>query len=322
MEAQIEEAVDVGMELFEQVGARMGRENMAKRLRKQVELAAYMTSQGKGVFQFEHLLNIEWLMAFCFKACGLYGRGHRNFLDIRVVENRVKLPHLPRAFDGYRILQIADLHTDLDPDLPGTVIAKLEGLTYDLCVNTGDYRNRTVECHKASMRETRRIYEHVKGPAAGVLGNHDFIEKVPDLEAMGIRLLLNESMAIEKDGEQLWLVGVDDPDFYDTHDFARALEGVPADACKVLLSHSPETYKEAAALGFDLQLSGHTHGGQICLPGGWPPITHTHAPRKYCRGAWQFENLIGYTSRGTGGGCVPLRFNCPPEMTVHVLERE
>src|SRR5690606_28331982 len=129
--------------------------------------------------------------------------------------------------EGFRILHLADLHTDLDPALPETVIPKLQALKYDLCINTGDFRNRTQDCHRVSMRETARIYAHVSGPKLGVLGNHDFIEKVDSLEAMGIQLLLNENMFIEKDGQRLWFVGVDDPNYYQTHDFARALEGVP-----------------------------------------------------------------------------------------------
>ncbi|MEM8550228.1 MAG: metallophosphoesterase [Verrucomicrobiota bacterium] len=308
-----------GDDFFERMAARMGRDNLAQRMRKQVALAAYMASQGKGFFSVEHRLDVDKWIRRIVKCSGLWNRGHRNYLDIRVEENEIRLANLPSAFKGYRILHIADLHTDLDHELPPAVIRALDGLEYDLCINTGDFRNRTQECHQASMRETRRIYEHVHAPKVGVLGNHDFIEKADSLEGMDIRLLLNENLAIEKDGQQLWLVGVDDPDYYQSHDFERALEGVPADACKLLLAHTPEVYPEAEQLGFDYQFSGHTHGGQICLPGGFPLITHTSLPKAFCSGPWQHGSLQGYTSRGTGGGCVPIRFNCPPEITLHTL---
>ena len=88
----------------------------------------------------------------------------------------------------------------------------------------------------------------------------------------------------------------------------------------ILLSHSPETHREAAALGYDLQLSGHTHGGQICLPGGIP-ILH-NAPgcrRELIAGPWREGSMLGYTSRGAGAAGVAARFFCPPEITIHTL---
>ncbi|MEM9227039.1 MAG: metallophosphoesterase [Verrucomicrobiota bacterium] len=319
--ALAQEPTQHGDDFFERMAARLGRENLAVRMRKQVALAAYMATQGKGFFSLERRVDIEKWMRRIIKCSGLWSRGHSNYLDIRLEENKVRLVNLPPAFEGYRILHIADLHTDLDPELPAAVIQALEGLEYDICINTGDFRNRTRECHLASIRETRRIYEHVHGPKVGVLGNHDFIEKADSLEQMGIRLLLNENLAIEKNGERLWLVGVDDPDYYQSHDFIRALKGVPADACKLLLAHTPEVYPEAEQMGFAYQFSGHTHGGQICLPGSFPLITHTGAPTAFCSGPWRHGTLQGYTSRGTGGGCVPVRFNCPAEITLHTLTK-
>ncbi|QYY36430.1 metallophosphoesterase [Ruficoccus sp. ZRK36] len=308
-------------DLYTQLGQRLGEDNLERRLRAQQELEAHMAIQGRGIFRLEKYIRMENLLTVLFKSTGLYGRGYRNFLDVRLIHNRVILPSLPEAFEGYRILQIADLHTDLDPALPDKVVAALEGIEYDLCVNTGDFRNRTRDCHRTSMRQTALIYRHVHGLMLGVLGNHDFIEKVPDLEAMGIRVLLNEATPIERDGQVLWFAGVDDAYYYQTHDLARPWQGIPSGACTVLLSHSPQTYLEAEALGADFMLSGHTHGGQLCLPGGRPLITHCPVPRSFCSGPWRHGKLQGYTSRGTGAGCVPLRFNCPAELTVHTLTR-
>lgn len=300
----------------------MGKANLHKRLERQQLHIAGQAWHGKGLFRFEHRVDFPRLVSLFFKCMGLYGRGYRNYLDIRVVENVVALPGLPPTFDGLRVLQIADLHTDLDDALPDAVIARLQGLDYDLCINTGDFRNRTRDSLHASMAATRVIYEHIHGPKYGIFGNHDFLEKVPDLEAMGIRLLLNESVPIEKDGQQLWLSGIDDAHFYESHDIARARSQVPDSAFAIMLSHTPQTYREVEAAGYRFMLSGHTHGGQICLPGGHIISGHCPTPRPMWRGPWQYGQLKGYTSPGTGSGSSPLRFNCPPELTVHVLRCE
>ena len=94
---------------------------------------------------------------------------------------------------------------------------------------------------------------------------------------------------------------------------------IPADATSILLAHSPEIFRHAAYAGFDLMLSGHTHAGQICLPGGRPLMCNARCPRYVCAGAWRFEQLQGYTSAGSGVSVVDVRFNCPPEVTLHVL---
>ncbi|MBC2596451.1 metallophosphoesterase [Ruficoccus amylovorans] len=321
MNAVSRQAAPTEGDLYAQLGSRLGEALLERRLRAQQELEAHLAVQGEGFFRLERHIRLEGLITVIFKMTGLYGRGYRNYLKIRLIENRVVLPRLPAAFEGFRILHLADLHTDLDPALPDAVIAALAGVEYDLCVNTGDFRNRTRDCHRASMEQTARIYRHLPGPKAGVLGNHDFIEKVPDLEAMGIRVLLNEALPLERSGQTLWLAGVDDPYFYQTHDLARALREVPPTACKLLLSHSPQTYREAEGLGVDLMLSGHTHGGQFCLPGGRALITHCPAPRALVAGDWTYGRMRGYTSRGTGAGCVPLRLNCPAEVTLHTLTR-
>jgi predicted MPP superfamily phosphohydrolase len=155
-----------------------------------------------------------------------------------------------------------------------------------------------------------------------VLGNHDFVEIVPPLEAAGLRFLLNESIAVERGGDRLHLVGVDDPHYYETDNLEDALAGLPDDEPKVLLCHSPELYRPAAACGLDLMLCGHTHAGQICLPGGIPLLTNARCPRRLRVGAWRYRELAGYTSAGTGSCGVPVRFFCPPEMTLHELRRK
>ena len=89
----------------------------------------------------------------------------------------------------------------------------------------------------------------------------------------------------------------------------------------ILLSHTPEVYRQAAHANFDLMLSGHTHGGQICLPGSIPIKLEAVLPRRMGAGPWQYRDMIGYTSVGAGSSVVPVRLNCPPEITLHHLRR-
>jgi predicted MPP superfamily phosphohydrolase len=252
-------------------------------------------------------------------ATGLWGRAYREFLDIRVVHNEVRIDGLPRAFDGFRLLQISDLHADIDASLVERVAALADSATFDQCVLTGDYLDRIGNHWGDSVALTIRLVPHLGPRPLAILGNHDRLAKVPPLEAAGVRVLLNENVAIERDGARLWICGVDDAHLFRTHDLHAASAGIPPGECRILLSHTPETWREAAALGYALHLSGHTHGGQICGPGGFPIVRKAAVPRALLAGPWHEGAMAGYTSRGTGGCSVPARLNCPPEITIHTL---
>src|SRR5581483_6876748 len=106
--------------------------------------------------------------------------------------------------------------------------------------------------------------------------------------------------------------------YYQLDNIAQAARDIPPDAFAILLSHTPEVYERAAHAGFPLMLCGHTHGGPICLPGGWPLITDADCPRFMARGgAWRYQGLTAYTSTGSGSSIVDVRLNCPPEVTLH-----
>ncbi len=261
------------------------------------------------------------LVPLGLRLLGLWERAHAQCLDVRVVENEVHLANLPPAFDGYRLLQITDLHTDIDPALPAAVIAAIGRTHFDRAVVTGDYHNEIGEDLARSLELTASLVPHLGPDPLATLGNHDLLDMVPPLEAAGLQFLLNESLAVERDGDTLWIAGVDDADHYRTHVLDRTALGVPADACAILLSHSPECFRGATAAGFDLQLSGHTHGGQICLPGGIAVIRKSAVPSRLISGPWRHESMIGYTSPGTGSCTAAARLNCPPEITVHILRR-
>jgi predicted MPP superfamily phosphohydrolase len=200
------------------------------------------------------------------------------------------------------------------------VIALLGEARYDLCVLTGDYRGATYGPYDRTLAGMARVRAGIKGPIYGVLGNHDTICMVPGLEAMGIKMLLNESDLIERDGERIHLSGIDDAHFYGMDNIEKATEAIPHDEFSILISHTPEVYRQAAHADVNLLLSGHTHGGQICLPGGIPITLDSVLPRSMGSGAWKYRNMIGYTSVGAGSSVVPVRFNCPPEISLHRLE--
>jgi hypothetical protein len=171
------------------------------------------------------------------------------------------------------------------------------------------------------MAALGNVRPHIKKPAYAILGNHDSIRMVPMMEAMDIRVLLNESIAIQKQGSAIYLAGIDDPHYFRADNLEKASEDIPLDATSILLSHSPEMYRNACHAGFNVMLSGHTHGGQICLPGGIPLMCNVSSPRRFCRGAWRHNQLQGYTSVGSGASVVDVRLNCPPEITLHDLRR-
>src|SRR6476661_3092191 len=151
-----------------------------------------------------------------------------------------------------------------------------------------------------------RVRAGLKGPIYDVLGNHDTICMVPGLEAMGIRMLLNESDVIERSGQRLHLGGIDDAHFYGMDNIEKAAVAIPHDEFSILISHTPEVYRRAARADFNLLLSGHTHGGQICLPGGIPITLDSVLPRSMGSGPWKYHDMIGYTSVGAGSSVVPV----------------
>ena len=255
----------------------------------------------------------------CDSISGLYWLGRRNTLTIQVRHNDVPIEGLPPAFDGYRLLHLSDLHADLNPPAMVALAETVVGLDYDACVLTGDYRAQTFGPIEPALEALAGLTTRLTQPVYGVFGNHDSIRMLPGMEALGVKMLINERVALRRDDAQIHLVGIDDAHYYRVDNLAGAAEGLPFDAVSILLSHTPEVYRQAAHAGFDLMLCGHTHGGQICLPGGVPITLDAKCPRAMGRGAWRHGEMQGYTSAGAGTCIVPVRLNCPPEMTVHTL---
>jgi uncharacterized protein len=275
---------------------------------------------GLNFFHIENWYKAPWLIRNSLRLVGLYRRGRRNAERVEVRTNAVRSTKLPEAFDGFTILQISDMHVEISDGAMDRVIKLLPELTYDICVLTGDFRAKTYGPFDATLAGVARVRSHINGPLYGVLGNHDTIQMVRGLEAMEIRMLLNESEAITREGECLHLAGIDDAHYHRVDNIEKVASPIPEDAFSILLSHTPEIYRQAAHAGFDLLLSGHTHGGQICLPGSIPITLDSVLPRRMGAGAWQYHEMAGYTSVGVGSCVVPVRFNCPPTITLHRLE--
>jgi uncharacterized protein len=256
------------------------------------------------------------------KVTPLYRIGLENAQ--RIVVNTVDLhfDDLPRAFHNYRILHMTDLHLDLIPGYEKIICEQIADLSVDLCVLTGDYRDRTSGSFKDILKALEQVIAAVnsKDGILATLGNHDSYLMTDYFEQMGITLLTNTTIPIERNREQLWFTGLDDPCSYYTDQCVVALEEAPP-GFKVALVHAPSMYDVAADNDYRLYLCGHTHGGQICLPGGIPIILHLHYGRKYYRGLWQYGRMKGYTGQGTGTVGIPIRFNTQNEITLFRLQR-
>ena len=263
---------------------RLGRRHARQRLGIEKDHEAQVFGQG---INFFHIENLAPLIRAGLMATGLYWRGISNAAKVDLRHNRIESPHLPKAFDGFTIVQLSDLHVEMSGAAMECVIDLLGEARYDVCVLTGDYRGKTWGPYDKTLAGMARVRAALKGPIYGVLGDHDTICMVPGLEAMGIRMLLNESDVIERGGQRLHLGGIDDAHFYGMENIEKATAAIPHDVFSILISHTPEVYRQAAHADFNLLLSGHTHGGQICLPGGIPITLNSVLPRSMGSGAWK-----------------------------------
>lgn len=298
---------------------RLGRLHARLRLGIETDHEAQIFGQGITFFHIENWYSIHSVIRATLWLMGLYWRGRKNAEKIQVRHNQILMKTLPRQFDGFTLLHISDLHVDMNEGAMQRLAELIADMAYDVCVLTGDYRGKTFGPFDATLEGLARVRSHLKGPVYGVLGNHDTIRMVPGLEEMGIRMLLNECETISHGDEAIYLAGIDDAHYYRVDNIEKAASEIPDNGFSILLSHTPEIYRQAAHAGFDLLLSGHTHGGQICLPGSIPISLDSVLPRYMGSGPWKYGNMVGYTSVGVGSSIVPVRINCPPEITLHHL---
>ncbi len=294
-----------------------------KRLSVERELRKHAVRRGWFWWaRWENMSFLEPVLAAFLKLCGLYTRGFHNVLNVSLTHQELSFKRLPEAFDGFRILWISDLHADRIDGLVEKVLDLTADIQRDITVLGGDFcfdHHVTDLAVEHACRISRAMLE--KSPVYAIFGNHDYSPLADVLRGQGVTLLLNESTAVERAGQTLRLVGVDDCHYFKAHDLDLAMQGLNGDDFKILLSHSPELYAEAARKGIDLCLSGHTHGGQICLPGGRAVVYSAAAPRKCIRGLWNHGSMAGFTSGGAGASGVAVRYNCPGEINLFTLRK-
>ncbi|HEX3435400.1 MAG TPA: metallophosphoesterase [Pseudacidobacterium sp.] len=270
------------------------------------------------------------LSATAVAGFGLYvGEIARHEIDI--VQRTIIINGLPEAFKGFRIVQVSDIHLRefTEPAFLKLVLHEVNALKPDLVALTGDYVSYgPIEKRRAIgwAYECGELLTRIQCPLRySVLGNHDCIVD-PDaatdaLTTHGIPVLSNESVPLERDGKRIWIAGVADAlEGPIRSDFAKAFpKTANADNERVILmAHEPDVAPNAAKYGYDLMLSGHTHGGQIRIP--FLPAMHLPPlGQKYVEGHFQVESMQLYVNRGIGTVELPFRFNCPPEITVITL---
>jgi uncharacterized protein len=250
----------------------------------------------------------------------------------RLVRQEILLRRLPPALDGLTILQLSDFH--YDPYFSATPIAAAvrmaNDLKPDLVVLTGDFvtsplvhRQFLMKRAVAQIEPCAEVLRGLRAPYGiwAVLGNHDVFSDPHQvqmaLRKVGIQVLRNGTVPIERGGQRFWLAGVGDVLAGDA-DLERTLRGVSSTEVVVLLAHEPDFADYSARYPVDLQLSGHSHGGQVCFP-FVGAVYLPNLARKYPRGLRQVGQLTVYTNVGIGTLLLPVRWNCPPEVTLITL---
>jgi uncharacterized protein len=260
------------------------------------------------------------------RLCGVWRRGLANGLDICYRTVELGFTRLPRAFDGYRILQISDPHFDAGDGLAEAIVRTVARAEVDLCVLTGDYRNaeRGPFTQTAILEPLAAIRQSVRAADGffATLGNHDVTDMVAPFRRIGLQVLINRTHHVRRGAHALALTGIDDVHRYYTPAAPAALAAHDPNSFGIVLAHSPEMAGEAATASHDLYLCGHCHGGQVCLPSGRPLITHLTRHRDLYAGLWRHGAMWGYTSRGAGLADPPVRFNCQGEVTEFRLRVE
>jgi predicted MPP superfamily phosphohydrolase len=269
---------------------------------------------------------------FVAGAYGLfYGR-----LNLETTHLRTRLARCPRAFSGFRIAQLSDVH--IGPFMTSQEVSRYveiaNALKADLVALTGDF----ITWDPATQESVVEALARLQAPFGvfGCLGNHEIYTRTEDsitqlFAARGIRILRQQRTAIVDQGAALNLIGVDfQPRFRPrprggamTPSYLRGIEPLlQPDTLNILLSHNPNTFDRAAELGIDLSLAGHTHGGQVTLEFVHPSLTPSRLITPYVRGWFEKDSARLYVNRGIGTIAVPMRLGARPEITVFELTRE
>lgn len=292
------------------------------RVRMEVAKEKHSPRGGREIRHWDIFKFSTGLFRIGLQLTGLYAKGVRNARNIGLNRLELVFDDLPREFDGFRILQLSDLHFDALPETTESTLRLVYGLAVDLCVLTGDYRCDVAGPFAQILPTMEELVSRLSSRHGiyAVLGNHDCAGMVEPFEARGISMLINETIELRRNGARIHLTGTDDAHYYYTDEASSALRRTP-DGFKIALVHSAELAHVAADSGFRLYLTGHTHGGQVCLPGGRPIITHMTCNRGYASGLWRHGNMTGYTSTGVGVSALPVRYGTRGEVALITLRR-
>ena len=247
--------------------------------------------------------------------------------NIGLTTHETEVSGLPQAFEGLRIVQLSDLHNVVFKDGNAKLIALVEQAEPDMIFITGDMLDSRRTDTQAALRVADKVVD--RAPTYYVPGNHEarlseYGEFERSLENLGVMVLRNSAVSVERDGEAISIVGVDDPDFLDADGGEEAmnvmLDQLDTKGCTLLLSHRPELFAVYAEKGIALAFSGHVHGGQIRLPllgGLYGP--HQGFFPEYDGGLYHEDNSAMIVSRGIGNSIFPFRVNNDPEVVLAVL---
>lgn len=254
----------------------------------------------------------------------LYRGFNPNWIEIN--HFNLSLPNLPTSFDRYRIVQIGDIHmgTWMTRQRLEGVVALVNQQKPDLILNTGDYFSYDHAPYEQDLIEGLKNLQARDG-CLSTLGNHDYwVDHQAVTEVLlkaGTQPITNQVHCIEKDGQSLFIAG--GASAYDGYFTLKPLTTkIPPNSCAIMLTHEPDVADEVAETGlFSLQLSGHSHGGQMILP-VYGPAVKVRKAEKYPLGMYKIHDMWLYTNRGLGTNSIPLRINCPPEITVFELNAQ
>jgi len=312
---------------MEEAGGGTGHSDEARerlwRKRLEIERRYQMLEGDEDAFYSKRKALSVWSVRAVLQTVGLYERGMRNAMQPSLKRLDFRFANLPGPLDGLRILHLSDFHfRERAPELAGAVAACLRGVEADVCCMTGDFR---FGYYGPSSHVWEQLAVVLDGVSVGlgcyaVLGNHDVSVLREGLADLGVRLLVNAGTAIEVNGAEVWIAGIDDPHDFQCASVPHAMMGAPAGAFRVLLAHTPQVVHEARAHGVSLYLCGHTHGCQVRFPLIGAVLTNAPGvPRQCLMGPWHLNGMQGHTSAGLGTTDLPVRYNCPPEAALITL---
>ena len=264
------------------------------------------------------------LLAFLISVISLF---YYSFIfepnNIQIEKISIEIKNLPTEFKGAKIIHLTDFHSKNFGEREERVLKILKDLDPDFVFITGDFIDHSTKDLDSCQKFWRKLSNQHQGKVFGVLGNHEHWIESPDIHAIkrmlernGISILNNENKKIFRNNNYIYLIGVDDPDS-ELDDLPKAMIDTEKNIPKILLAHSPDIIDNLQGEKIDLILTGHTHGGQIVLPFIKPFWVPTKNRGKYASGLFEVNDTYLYVNRGIGlSPALPIRFNCPPEITV------